>query len=387
MRDARAFQKHISIALRHQKNRKSVGWLTLQSLKAIVVTPKQSNTLRIKDLEIPNVPKGQVLLEVQKVGICGTDRDIIAGFYGDSPKDSDYLVLGHESLCRVSELGKSVRGLKKGDLVVPTVRRNCFENCLNCRSGESDMCLTGHYKEHGIKELHGFASEYALSDANFIVKLPESLKDVGVLLEPLTVVEKGEVQTYLLQQSRMKWTPKNALVLGAGPVGLLATAILRLKELDVCTVAKRSKESPKARLVMQTGANYVNSRETPLKSMEDQYDIVFEVTGNPSVALEAQHLIGTNGVVCYLGIYKMEQGTEDAGELFTSLVLGNRVHFGSVNANKSYFEKGVKDLMRIRKKWNDFLEKIITRRSRLDDFEKAYSPESEEEIKTIIELR
>jgi glucose 1-dehydrogenase len=355
-------------------------------MRSIVVTPGQANTLRIKEIDVPVVPKGQVLLEVQKVGICGTDRDIISGFYGSGPKGSDYLVLGHESLSRVSDVGGGVRGLKKGDLVVPTVRRNCFENCLNCRAGESDMCITGDYKEHGIKELHGFASDYALSEANFIVKLPEALKEVGVLLEPLTVVEKGMAQTFKIQQSRMKWSPKKALVLGAGPVGLLGTAILRLKGLEVSTVATRTKDSPKAQLVMQTGAEYVNSKETPLKSLEDKFDIVFEVTGNSSVALEAQNLIETNGVVCYLGIYRTEQGTEDAGGLFTNLVLGNRIHFGSVNANKAYFEKGVNDLIRIRRKWNGFLEKIITRRAKFEDLESAYSPESEEEIKTIIDI-
>jgi threonine dehydrogenase-like Zn-dependent dehydrogenase len=356
-------------------------------MKAVVVTPMVANSLRIMELEIPEVSKGQILLNVQKVGICGTDRDIISGFYGSAPQRKDFLILGHESLCRVAELGRDVKGFKKGELVVPTVRRNCPENCLNCRKGESDMCLTGHYKEHGIKELHGFAGEFAVTDANFVVRLPESLSDLGVLLEPLTIVEKGEVQTYLLQQSRMKWEPKRALVLGAGPVGLLATAILRLKGLEVSTMATRSSESLKAKLVEQTGAQYINAKETPLKTMEDHYDIVFEITGNPSVALEAQHLIGTNGVTCYLGIYKMQQDTEDAGKLFTELVLGNRVHFGSVNANKSYFKRGVKDLIKIKKKWHGFLERIVTRRSRIEDFEKAYSPESEEEIKTVLEIR
>ncbi|MDH2899516.1 MAG: glucose 1-dehydrogenase [archaeon] len=356
-------------------------------MRAIVVTPMVANSLRIKELDMPEVSKGHLLLNVQKVGICGTDRDIISGFYGAPPKGSDFLVLGHESLSRVTDIGKGVRGFKKGDLVVPTVRRKCPENCLNCRNEESDMCLTGHYKEHGIKGLHGFASDFAISDADFVVKLPESLKDVGVLLEPLTIVEKGEVQTYLLQQSRMKWAPKRALVLGAGPVGLLATAILRLRGLDVSTVATRSAESLKARLVQQTGAEYIDAKEKPLKSMEDQYDLVFEITGSPSVALEAQHLIGTNGVTCYLGIYKMEQNMEDAGKLFTDLVLGNRVHFGSVNANKTYFQRGVEDLLKIRKKWNGFLESIITRRAKIEDLENAYSPESEEEIKTIIEIR
>ena len=249
------------------------------------------------------------------------------------------------------------------------------------------MCLTGHYKEQGIKGLHGFARELALTDADFMVKLPESLSNVGVLLEPLTVVEKGVTQTFHIQQSRMKWKPKNALVLGAGPVGLLATALLRLKDLEVHTVATRPKDSLKARLVEQTGASYINAKETPLKTLENRYDIVFEITGNTSVALEAQKLIETNGVVSFLGVYRDQQLTEDAGRLFTDLVLGNRVYFGSVNANKSYFRQGVKDLTRMMNKWKGLLAEMITRTTSPDHFEEAYRPEDEEEIKTVIQFR
>jgi threonine dehydrogenase-like Zn-dependent dehydrogenase len=357
-------------------------------MKAIAVTPRKANTLRIVDQETPALRPRDILLEVHKVGVCGTDRDIISGFYGEAPQDCDYLVLGHESLSRVARIGNKVKGkFEKGDLVVPTVRRNCPENCLNCRTGESDMCLTGHYKEHGIKGLHGFARELANSDSDFVVKLPESLSDVGVLLEPLTIVEKGMTQAYQIQQSRMRWEPRNALVLGAGPVGLLATALLRLKGLEVHTVATRAKESLKARLVEQTGASYMNAKMMPLKSLEGRYDLVFEITGNTSVALEAQRLVGVNGVVSFLGVYKQEQLTEDAGRIFTDLVLDNRVYFGSVNANKTYFRKGVKDLGRIMKEWKGFLESMITRRASCDSLNQAYSPEDEEEIKTIIEFK
>lgn len=173
-------------------------------MKAVGVTPQKPNTLRIVDQDIPTPKPNEILLDVQKVGVCGTDRDIIAGFYGEAPQGSDYLVIGHESLSRVAGIGSKVEGVRKGDLVVPTVRRNCPENCLNCSSGESDMCLTGHYKEHGIKGLHGFAREFAVSDSEFVVKLPESLSDVGILLEPLTIVEKSLTQAYEIQESRMK---------------------------------------------------------------------------------------------------------------------------------------------------------------------------------------
>jgi len=357
-------------------------------MNAIVVTPMKQDTLGLQEQEIPKPTRKEILLEVQTVGICGTDRDIINGFYGEAPTGENFLVLGHESLSRVADLGNSVRGFKKGDLVVPTVRRNCPENCLNCKNGQSDMCLTGHYFEHGIKGLHGFAREFAISDSSFATKLPESLSEVGVLLEPLTIVEKGMMQTFLMQNSRMKkWRPKKVLVLGAGPVGLLATALLRLNGLEVDTVATRSEESLKARLVEQTGSRYINSKVTPLGALENIYDVVFEITGNTSVALEAQNLSRVNGVVSYLGVYKQEEESEDAGKIYTNLVLGNRIQFGSVNANKSYFVQGVKDLLRMRKRWSGFLEKLITNRAGIKNFHEAYTVKNEEEIKTVIEFR
>jgi threonine dehydrogenase-like Zn-dependent dehydrogenase len=357
-------------------------------MRAITVTPMVKNTLGLTDQDVPSPTRNEILLQVKKVGICGTDRDIISGFYGEAPVGSKYLVLGHESLCRVSEMGNRVKGFRKGDLVVPTVRRNCPENCANCRAGQSDMCLTGHYFEHGIKGLHGFAREFAISDSNFVAKLPESLNDVGVLLEPLTIVEKGLIETFSMQKARMKrWKPRKALVLGAGPVGLLATALLRTNlDLEVDTVATRPEDSLKARLVAQTGAKYVNSKVTPLNTLEGIYDIVFELTGNTGVALEAQNLTCVNGVVLYLGVYMNEQGTEDAGKIYTNLVLGNRIQFGSVNANKSYFVQGVKDLVRIRRKFNGLLEKMITTAVTIDNFADAYTPKSQEEIKTIIQF-
>jgi threonine dehydrogenase-like Zn-dependent dehydrogenase len=355
-------------------------------LKAITVIPKTQNSLKLMDIPVPELAKKEVLLKVLRVGICGTDRDIISGFYGEAPEGSDYLVLGHESLCRIEKLGPGVRGFKVGDLVVPTVRRGCLENCVSCRNNQSDMCYTGHYKEHGIKGLNGFAAEFEKSDSSYIVKLPESLSELGVLLEPLTIVEKGLVQTIALQKSRLIWKPERALVLGAGPVGILATALLRLQGLDVETVATRSKDSIKARLIESTGATYVCAKETPISSLDYQYDMVFEVTGSPSVAAEAQDLIRVNGILCYMGIYREDMESQNVGKLFTELVLGNKLHFGSVNANISYFAKGAKDLVRIQKKWPKLLPSIITRKAGPDDPRKIYKPESEEEIKSIIEF-
>ena len=316
-------------------------------MKAITVSPRTAGSLSLREVAAPEPKSGELLLRVQRVGICGTDMDIVSGFYGEAPQSSPYLIIGHESISKVEEVGPGAGGFSRGDLVVPTVRRDCPEECLNCRSGESDMCLTGHYREHGIKGLHGFASQLAVTDARFVIELPRALSEVGVLLEPLTIVEKGISQAFRIQQARMKWEPKKALVLGSGPVGLLATALLRLRGLEVTTVARRPTDSLKAKLASATGATYVDVSETPLSSMEKRFDIVLEATGSTSVALEAQSLCGTNGVVSYVGIYRSMAATEDAGKVFTDLVLGNRTYFGSVNANISYFREGASDLVKI----------------------------------------
>lgn len=357
----------------------------LPTLKAIIVKPRVQNSLGVQEQAIPEPKGNEVLLKVLKVGICGTDKDIVSGFYGEAPQGSEYLVIGHESLCRVEDAVNN-SWLKKGELVVPTVRRSCPEKCVNCAKGMSDICLTGNYMEHGIKQLHGFAREFAVSDADYIVKLPEELADVGVLLEPLSIVEKAVQVAYVIQSSRMPWNPKKALVLGAGPVGLLATAVLTLKGLEVDTVATREEESLKAKLVRMTGAEYMNAKKIPLQTLSASYDMVLEVTGNPDIAVQAQQLAGINGIVGYLGIYREKMESEDAGRIFTSLVLGNKVHFGSVNANKTHFELGVKDMAEMKRKWGSFLSSFITKILPPDEVSHAFDSDSEDEIKTVIEF-
>ena len=351
-------------------------------MKAIVVEPHTAGSVRLADIDKPIPSDRQVLLETLCVGIDGTDREINEGVYGDAPEGSDFLVLGHEALAKVNDFGKKVQGFTKGDLVVPMVRRPCWQNCFNCRVGEVDMCLTGDYYEHGIVKLHGFASEYALSDADFLVKVPDELNDVAVLLEPLSVAEKAISQVFKAQQ-RMRWEPKRAFVLGAGPLGLLATMVLRLRGFEVYCAATRTKASLKAEIVRRLGATYVNTTETRFSSVPGKFDLVVEATGNVSVVIDSLHLLGTNGVLCFLGVYRDKKACQDFGKVLTNMVLGNRLMFGSVSSSRSHFEAGIHDMVEIRRRYGDVLKKMITTKLKLPDFRKAFSPNSEE-IKTVI---
>ncbi len=346
------------------------------------MTPGKAGSVRIIDSPPPSPSGAEALLRVHKIGIDGTDLEINQGLYGEAPTGSDYLISGHECLANVESVASNSAGIRKGDLVVPTVRRP--DTCINCRAGESDMCLTGRYKEHGIKGLHGFCSEYTVSDLNFLVKIPENLSDVAVLLEPMSVAEKAVFQILKIQE-RMVWKPEKALVLGTGPLGLLTVMLLRIKGLDVTAVATRPRNALKAQLVQRVGGNYVNSNEQPISSL-GKFDLILEETGAASVAADAQVLLNSNGVLCLLGIYASKQAAQDIGRIYADIVLGNKLIFGSVNANIRYFHRGLEDFATIQQRFPGLLKALFTKVVPPSGFLQAYSP-TKDDIKSVIDFQ
>src|SRR6185437_6757192 len=122
--------------------------------------------------------------------------------------------------------------------------------------GTNDMTTDDTYYERGINLRHGYLTEHYVDSADFIVKVPQGLKDVGVLLEPTTVVEKGITQAYEIQRRLRVWHPKRAAVLGAGTIGLLATLVLRLRGIEVTTFGLTKKPYLNAELLEAIGARY-----------------------------------------------------------------------------------------------------------------------------------
>jgi threonine dehydrogenase-like Zn-dependent dehydrogenase len=327
-----------------------------------------------------------VLVKVLDVGIDATDAEINRGLYGEAPEHSDFLIIGHESLGRVEALGAGVNGLAPGDLVVATVRRP--DDCPNCQAGEYDMCLTGNYKERGIKGLHGFMSEYFVEEPEYLVKLPTELRSVGVLLEPLSIVEKAIYQAYKIQD-RLIWQPKLALVLGAGPIGMLATLLLRLRGIETYTAALSHISSHKAQLVEELGAGYIDVNTDPILNLEEKLgrlDLIIEATGNSTVAFQAMRITGNNGVLCLTGVSAGNKKLEIFSDaLNLDMVLGNKAVFGTVNANGRHFEMGVEDMKLAQTQWPGWLGKLINRRLPLDKFEEGLQ-RRREEVKAILTL-
>ncbi len=335
-------------------------------MKAIAVFPGKPGSVHLADLPKPSVndvPDGRgVLVKVIRVGVDGTDKEINAAEYGAAPPGYNFLVLGHESFGRVEAVGPNVTEVKPGDYVVATVRRP--GHSIYDLIGTNDMTTDDTYFERGINLRHGYLTEYYVDDAEFIVKVPQGLKHVGVLLEPMTVVEKGIHQAYEIQRRLKVWRPRKAAVMGAGTIGLLATLVLRLRGMDVTTFARTTKPYLNAELIEQLGARYISTKETSILDAAKRlgpFDLIFEGTGNSSVVFDSMQALGKNGVLVLSSVTGGDKKIEvPADRINLEFVLGNKVMVGTVNANREYFEMGVGDMAQAEAEYQGWLSRLLT---------------------------
>jgi glucose 1-dehydrogenase len=322
-----------------------------------------SREVRVIDVEPPKIAEPtDVLLRVLDVGVCGTDREICAFEYGTPPLGEDHLILGHECLAFVEAVGPDVAVLAPGDLVVPSVRRPCDDRtCAACRAGHQDFCYTTGFKERGIKGAHGFMAEYAVEEARYLTRVPPALRGFAVLTEPLTIAQKALAQVFALMAHRPPFlapgTPPaargqglRAVVLGAGPVGLLGAISLVTAGFTTTVYSRERPPSPKVDLVEAIGASYRSSAITTFEELADELgniDLVYEAAGNSSFALGGLGVLGTNGVYVLTGVPGEQALAEaDAARLMRDMVLRNQVLLGTVNAGTDAFSAAIDELQR-----------------------------------------
>jgi glucose 1-dehydrogenase len=335
-------------------------------VKGIAVFPRKPDSIHLAELPKPSldeVPGGRgVLVRVLRCGVDGTDKEINAGEYGAPPPGFDFLVLGHENFGRVEAVGPNVTELSKGDYVVATVRRPGMS--LYDAIGASDMTTDDTYFERGINLRHGFLTEYYVDNADYIVKVPEGLKHIGVLLEPLTVAEKGIAQAYEIQRRLRVWRPRRAAVMGAGTIGLLATLALRLRGIAVTTFGKTPRPYLNSDLLESIGARYVSTEQIPVLEEarnSGPYDIIFEATGFSPIVFESMRAVGKNGVLVLSSVTGGDrQVMVPADKINLEFVLGNKVMVGTVNANREYFEAGVRDMAQAEAEYSGWLSRLLT---------------------------
>lgn len=319
-------------------------------MKAIAVFPGKPNSVHLTDLPKPSVhdvPGGKgVLVRVLKVGVDATDREINDALYGNPPPGYNFLVLGHESFGIVEEVGPDVRGVKPGDYVTATVRRP--GGSIYDKIGTYDMTSEETYYERGINLLHGYLTEYFVDSEEYIVKVPPGLKHLHVLMEPMSCAAKAVQQAYEVQRRMKVWRPKIAYVFGAGQIGLLATLILKLKGLEVYTMARSPAPTRSSEIVAGLQANYISTSQTPAEEVARKVgkaDLIIDATGSSAMAFNAMRLLGHNGVLVWTSITGGNHHIEvPSDRINIDWVLGNKLLLGSVNANREHFESGIRDL-------------------------------------------
>ncbi|MBT2439702.1 glucose 1-dehydrogenase [Streptomyces sp. ISL-36] len=348
-------------------------------MRALTVRPEAAHSLEVRDVPEPVPGRGELMVDGLAVGVCGTDKEITAGEYGWAPAGRDRLILGHESLGRVRQ-APSGSGFQDGDLVVGVVRRPDPEPCGACAHGEFDMCRNGRYTERGIKERDGYASRFWTVESDYAVRLDPRLEEVGVLMEPTTVVAKAWEQVERVG-GRAWFEPRRVLVTGAGPIGLLAALLGVQRGLDV-HVLDRVTTGPKPALVAGLGATY-HSEDIDQVTSAVRPDVVIEATGAGSVVFGAMAGTATYGVMCLTGVSpKGRTLSVDAGSVNRDLVLENDAVVGSVNANLRHYHQAADALAKADLTW---LERMITRRVPLEDATEAFSAH-DDDIKVIITL-
>jgi threonine dehydrogenase-like Zn-dependent dehydrogenase len=335
-------------------------------MKAIAVIAGKPDSVHLREVPKPSVdeiPNGRgVLVKILRVGVDGTDKEINAAEYGAAPPGGDFLILGHESFGCVEAVGPNVTEFQPGDYVSLTVRRP--GSSLYDKIGTYDMTTDDTYFERGINLRHGFLTEYVVDDPEYIIRVPSGMKHVGVFMEPMSVAEKAIEQAYRIQQRLRVWHPRRAAVVGTGTLGLLASLILRLRGLEVTAFARTRPPYRNAELLEEIDVRYVSTQDISLAQASEKFgpfDIIFENTGVSALVFESMDVLAKNGVLAMVSITGANNKVEiPADRINLGFVLGNKVAFGSVNANREYFEIGAKDLSQAELTFPGWLSKLLT---------------------------
>lgn len=348
-------------------------------MRALAVTPGQPHSACLLDVPEPGLEMGSLLVQTLAIGICGTDVEIVSGRYGWPPPGRQRLIIGHESIGRVLDAPEG-SSFTSGDLIAGVVRRPDPVPCRYCAVGEWDMCRNGLYTERGIKELDGYGSERFRVEPEFAVKVDATLGDLGVLLEPASVVAKAWDHAERIGARSSAWSPRSVLVTGAGPIGLLAALMGRQRGLDV-HVFDRIEDGPKPQLARDLGARYYGADLPAVGELAP--DIIMECTGAASVIADVITRSAPSGIVCLTGVSSGGHTISlDLGSVNRSMVLENDVVFGSVNANRTHYEAGAAALAMADRAW---LSALITRRVPLAAWRDAFDRRPGD-VKVIVEF-
>ncbi len=365
-------------------------------MKAIAIVPGTAGS-RLVDRPEPSVAApDEVKIRIIRVGICGTDREEVSGGRAQAPDGQAELVIGHEMFGQVVDVGSAVTRVKSGDFAVFTVRRGCGQ-CACCLMNRADMCQTGKYRERGIRGLDGYQTEFVVDREQYVVRVPPELEAVGVLMEPLSVVEKAIDEALRVQTVRCPdaaSTPgwfheRRCLVAGLGPVGLLAAMILRLRGGEVYGLDVVDANTARPKWLAAISGHYIDGREVPADQVEKKIggmDLILDASGIAELEFNLLDALAVNGMYVLTGIPGGDRPLQISGaELIRQLVLDNQVMLGSVNAAHGHFQMAADDLAKAHLRWGSLVASLITQRYSKDQFAELIHEHKADAIKEVVE--
>lgn len=342
---------------------------------AMSVVPGRRDTATVASVPEPPPAEGSVLVETMLVGVCGTDLHIVGSSRAARSRaaapGAPRLVLGHEAVGRVLDAPHD-SGFGAGQLVTGIVRRPC-RDCQACARDDWDFCTSGRYTERGILRADGFGRNRWRCEPEYLVAVPGPLGELGVLVEPMSVVCKA-LETAFYVGGRVASKPERLLVTGAGPIGLLAAAAGKDAGLEV-TVVDRMRAGVKPNLVAALGATYTDD----LSSLADgpRFDVALECSGAAEVMGPATALLAQAGVMVLIAGAAVRP--ESAANL---LLRANAALVGTVNAGRRHYTQAVETLQRLDRGW---LAGLVTRRVPLTCWTTALD-RNDDEVKVVVEF-
>ncbi len=357
-------------------------------MQAVAAFPG-SDQAQLVDLPDPPSPgPGEVLVKSLRVGICGTDREILRSREPAVPPGEHFLVLGHECLGQIVELGPGVSGLTVGQQVLPMVRRP-----RGTYSRRTDYLAVGQFVERGIFYAHGFSAPYWVDQFEHLIPVPEGLGDLAVLGEPLSIIEKAIQQAYNCQAARLEegmWRSSRPRVLITGLGSLAFTALVACVHLGWPTTVhgRDARDSFRTRLVERLGGNYLPQSEWSELGdrVEDLgYDLLLECTGDHQVFLRCAEALASCGVAVWLGSSRTPETVMcNLPQLMRLAVIRNHLYLGSVNASAQHVSAALRRLHAWSKTHPKEIHELFTERVPLTESPRYFSARPPHSIKTLV---
>lgn len=265
-------------------------------MKAAVFKEKQD--VSIENVPVPQIEKGQVLVETTACGLCGTDRHI---FQGEAPAEPP-LIMGHEISGRVQETGSAISGLSPGTKAAVDPNINCG-HCYHCHRGEINLCE--NLQAVGVTRDGGFAEYVAVPRENIYTLSEDTDLSLASLVEPLACCLHGMDLVDIAAGSRV-------LILGGGAIGLILAQLAKIT--GARTVVVSEPEPVRRKIATEIGLPSVvhpdHLSDFLDKERINKIDTVIEAVGRMDTFRQALKYARHGGQVLVFGVSPQKAVTE-----------------------------------------------------------------------------